>query len=258
MNKKNLPNDIHNYYEIVIEKENLILKEKLCTDFEIKNIVQEKPDDVIFIKDDIEERINNFLDKKILTLIESDDYINLNSILEKSNFFVKQVVKRNNNIFLNLFSKHKRKQILRLKKELKEIDDKILLFNKLKNIHYTKKDLPENIIFQNLKEYTEYYVLSMEYTKDHFDFVLGINKKPLIPVKINHIKDNLFDVVYYLNENRRSEYTDLIAEHEISSTGEVLLSDKLVFKNKDSLEQYLHKWKSNIDKRFEHTIKSLY
>tara|TARA_B100000700_G_scaffold331722_1_gene467548 strand:+ start:28156 stop:28932 length:777 start_codon:yes stop_codon:yes gene_type:complete len=258
MNKKHLPKDIHQYYEITIEKDDLILKENLCTDFEIKNIVQNKPDDVIFIKDDIEERIDNFLNQEFLKIIENEEYITLNKILKQSNFFVKQIVNKDKDIFLNLFNKHKKEQILKLKKEINKFNNKIELLNKLKPSTYKKENLPDNIIFQNLKDKTQYYVLTLEYTKDHFDFVLSINKKDLIPVKINHVKDNLFDIVYYLDENRRSEYTDLISEHEISSTGEVLLSDKMVFKTKSELENYLNKWKVNLDKRFERTIQSLY
>lgn len=252
INKNNIDPNLVILKVLEFENNKIMVKEKLFTKYEyVNNLI--RLEIITTDEHNVQENIDYIIKTKIEEIENNTHYLKLKEIFNNLGFISKFLIKKNKT---NLFLKNKRLSIESLLNLIKDYEDKINLYKKidLSNIEYKK--LPETFEVENY-ETNSYYVLKLSNDTELFKNRLKIEIKNNLPFKIKE-KEDRYIAEMAIEEYMGSEYTDLIREDSLLENGDVIGSNKKVFKNKEGLHKFLKEWKIEFDERFEFMIKSIY
>lgn len=235
-----------------ISNDKIYLREKYITQYEIESSINTEK--MLISSNYNQDEINNRIEEKIKELKNNEYYKSLCTIYSQSSWIVKKCIDFNTPYLLFLFSKKQKDSLLKLKFDLEKIEKEIIALESLKNKELEIIKLKKEIDVKDIRN--DKYLCLRIFEFKTFDYTINIKEIDLIPISIKEGKDK-FEITYALNEHRGSEYTDLIKENDVKENGDVIGSNKKIFKKMDELKDFLKKWKIELDKKYDMVLKSL-
>lgn len=254
---------LYKAFKVEIKHKKISAKQFYLTDYELSNRDYEEHSVCIY-EENLQEYSENLIVKEIDVLKKELNHLNL--IFDNTSPIVSLIIKKK---WFKLFIFKNKETIKNIKKHYVR---KRFLQKKIDTLHEILKSIPLSIektlikdlpfVFNDTKNHQEIikngfcYMLKIVNNDNEFRSFINIKKPDIIPTKVI-TTDTQHLITLSVNENKGSEYTDLINISSINPDGTVLGSKKIIKQNKTELYDFLTKWKENFDKDFNLMIKSI-